>query len=157
MSVIDQETGVVIQDENGHEIPDQTRLEVPLGFKRPETLAEQVQRLVRHSVSEYAALHGAETFDEADDLELEDDFDPSTPYEVEFDPVLGRDITAADFKDHQKREWLREQYLLAERNAIRAEERQEAIDQAYQASRKKAAPTPTAPAAPPPAKPLEPS
>lgn len=120
----------------GREVPDPTPLELPLGFKRPETLAEQVQRLVRHSVSEYAALHGEETFEEADDLEIDDEFDPGTPYELEFDPILGREITAADFQDAQRRERLRDEYLRAERNAIRAEERQAAIDEAYQASRK---------------------
>lgn len=140
--------GVIRQDENGREVPDPRPVEMPLGMKRPETLAEQVQRLVRRQVSEYAAMHGHETFEEADDLEIDEDFDPSTPYELEFDPVLGREITAADFQDAQRREYLREQYLAAERNAIRAETRQEAIDEAYKASRKRPA---TPPADTPPA------
>lgn len=138
MSNIDPVTGEFRLNELGEEIPDPTPIEIPAGMKRPETLAEQVQRLVRRQVSDYAALHGHETFEEADDLEVDEDFDPFTPYETEFDPVLGRDITAADFKDAQKREWLREQYLLAERNAIRSEERQEAINEAYKAARRNA-------------------
>lgn len=146
---IDPVTGEFRLNERGEEIPDPTPIEVPAGMKRPETLAEQVQRLVRRQVSDYAALHGHETFEEADDLEMDDDFDPSTPYEVEFDPVLGRDLTAADFKDAQRREWLREQYLLAERNAIRAEERQEAINEAYKAARRKEVRQATSPAPPP--------
>lgn len=160
-TVMDPQTGEVLQDEHGREIPDPNPVEVPLGMKRPETLAEQVQRLVRTSVSAYAEMHGEETFAEADDLEVDDDFDPSTPYEVDFDPVLGRDITPADFMDAQKREWLRDQYMLAERNAIRSEARQEAIDEAHKAakanSRKMRSPTGTSPSTPPEATPASPA
>lgn len=148
--MITDENGVIRQDEKGREVPDPTPVEIPLGMKRPETLAEQVQRLVRRQVSEYAAMHGHETFEEADDLEVDDDFDPSTPYELEFDPVLGREITAADFQDAQRREYLREAYLKAERNAIRAETQQEAINEAYKAARKpKATSLPAIPSEPP--------
>lgn len=147
---IDKLTGEILLDSHGREIPDPTPLELPAGRKRPETLAEQVQRLVRHQVSAYAELHGHETFADADDLEVDDDFDPSSPFELEFDPILGREITAADFQDAQRREWLRDEYLRAERNAIRAEHRQEALDEAYKASRKKTPPAPPAPAPTPP-------
>jgi hypothetical protein len=129
-------TGELRQDDKGREIPDPNPIEIPAGMKRPETLAEQVQRLVRRQVSDYAAMHGKETFEEADDLEIDEEFDPSSPFELEFDPVLGREITAADFQDAQRREYLREQYLLAERNAIRAETRQDHLDEAYKAARK---------------------
>ena len=108
MSNIDPATGEVRLDEHGHELPDPRPMEVPLGMKKPETIAEVVQRLVRHQVSQYAAMNGMETFEEAEDVEVDDEFDPSTPYELDFDPVLGREITAADFQDAQKREWLRE-------------------------------------------------
>ncbi len=83
-------------DENGHEIPDPNPVAIPLNFKRPETLAEQIQRMVRTHVSDAAAQGGAETFEEADDFETGDDDDdePSTPYEMEFDPVLGREVSA---------------------------------------------------------------
>lgn len=152
---IDPATGEIRLDEKGREVPDQTPLEIPAGRKRPETLQEQVQRLVRHQVSAYAEMHGHESFADADDLEVDEDFDPSSPFELEFDPILGREITAADFQDAQRREWLRDEYLRAERNAIRAEHRQEALDEAYKASRKKPpatpAPAPTPPAAEKPA------
>lgn len=85
-------------DKNGHEVPDPKPLSIPMGYKRPETLQEQVQRLIRSSMSEYAALQDAETFEEADDFDIEDDeLDPSTPYEMEFDPVLGREVSPAEF------------------------------------------------------------
>lgn len=133
---IDHATGTVRQDEEGREIPDSTPLELPLGMKRPDTLAEQVQRLVRRQLSDYAALHGHESFEEAEDFDVDEDFDPSTPYEEEFDPILGKNLTPADFLDPERRDYLKEQYLQAERNAIRAQARQEAIDEAYKAAKK---------------------
>ncbi len=85
-------------NKDGHEVPDQTPLTLPSGFKRPETLAEQVQRLVRTHVSREAAAAGAETFDESEDFDVGDDIDPSSPYEAQFDPILGRDITAEEMR-----------------------------------------------------------
>jgi hypothetical protein len=85
-------------DAKGREVPDPKPLAIPMGYKRPETLQEQVQRLIRTSMSEYAALQGEETFEEADDFDIEDDpVDMSTPYEMEFDPVLGREVSPAEF------------------------------------------------------------
>lgn len=138
MSNIDNATGVFRLDENGHEILDPNPVEVPLGMKRPESLAEQVQRLVRTSISNHAAMHGLETFEESEDFDVGDDFDPSTPYEEQFDPVLGVNLTPADFQDPERREWLKNRYLQAERNAIRAQAERDAIDDAYKAARKSA-------------------
>lgn len=153
----DPQTGEVRLDERGHEIPDPNPVELPLGMKRPETLAEQVQRLVRTSMSAHAAMHGMETFEEAEDLEVDEDFDPYTPYEVEFDPVIGRNVTAADLMDPSKKDAYREAYLTAERNRIRSEEFQANLEEAYQTARKTAARRQSAPsssaAKPPPAEP----
>ncbi len=81
-------------DKHGHEIPDPTPRALPTGFKRPETLAEQIQRMVRTHVSVAAEQAGVETFSDADDFDTDDDDDdPSTPYEMEFDPVLGREVS----------------------------------------------------------------
>lgn len=112
---IDQRTGEIrqIMDEQGRELPDPTPLEVPVGFKRPETLAEQVRRLVRseHFNAEREAL-GEETFDEADDFDVDDDFDPSTPYEVFFDPVLNREVSPDEFQ--RNAEGYKKRYLQAQ-------------------------------------------
>lgn len=84
-------------DAHGHELPDTTPVALPLGFKTPETLAEQIQRLVRTNVSQEAANAGAETFEEADDFDIDEEdepFDQTSPYEMEFDPVLGREVSA---------------------------------------------------------------
>lgn len=136
MTNIDHDTGQIRLDNNGHEIPDPTPLELPVGFKKQETVAQMVQRLVRRDLSEYAERHGHETFAEADDFELEEDPDPFTPYETEFDPMLGRELTPADFKDPEKREHIKNLYAEAERNAIRSDALRDHIDELYRASRR---------------------
>jgi hypothetical protein len=131
---LNEETGelVQLQDGRGWEVPDPTPVAIPVtGVKKPLPLAEQVARLVRSETWNRALADGAETFAEADDFDVEDDFDPRTPYETEFDPTLGREVTPADFQNPERRDELRQAYLVAERNAIRAEERQRAIDEAY--------------------------
>lgn len=71
-------------DEYGNEIADETPLEVPLSFKKPLTLAEEVRRMVKNEMSQMAESQGAETFEEADDFEVEDEDDLAfmSPYEI---------------------------------------------------------------------------
>lgn len=71
---------------------------IPVGFQRPPTLQEQVQRFIRHEMSQAAANGGLETWEEADDFDVGDDYDPSSPHELVFDPELGKEIT----KDQQR-------------------------------------------------------
>ena len=67
---MDPETGEVLEtnvperrlDARGHETLDPNPVEVPVGFGKPDTLAEIVQRLVRHHVSAEAAAQGFESF-----------------------------------------------------------------------------------------------
>jgi len=71
-------------NERGQQIPDQTPIEVPLGWKRPETLTEQIRRLIRVQMSAAAVEEGKETFAEANDFDCGEE-DPEaylTPYEV---------------------------------------------------------------------------
>lgn len=73
--------------ERGREIPDPTPVAMPIGFKRPEALVDQIRRFVRRELSESAAGHGYETFEESDDFDIEDDddYDPQSPWELNFD------------------------------------------------------------------------
>ena len=112
---------------DGHEVPDPTPKALPVGFKRPETLAEQVQRLVRTSVSEHAAAHGMETFEEAEDFDTEDE-DPFTPYETHFDPILGKDLSPAEFRAAEAR--YRQRYLDAQREYFARLDRHEVLRRA---------------------------
>lgn len=88
--------GAARLDKMGREIVDPRPLEIPAGMKEPESLEAMVRRLVRDGVA-VAAIAGSgevETFEEAEDFDINDGtFDPSSPYEEVFDPVLGRGIT----------------------------------------------------------------
>lgn len=128
---------------DGWEVPNQTPLNLPLGFKRPETLAEQVQRLVRFSVSQYAASQGQETFEEADDFDCGDDSEPGSPYETFFDPVLGREITPAEFRAQEQR--FRAEYVEAQRKYFESLDRSEVLRRSPSHASGREAPPSTAP------------
>jgi len=74
-------------DNNGHEILSDKPMAIPVGFRRPPTLAEQVARLVRTERFKESLEHeDLETFEEADDFDIPDDpLDPTTPYEADYD------------------------------------------------------------------------
>lgn len=72
-----------MHDEKGREIPDQTPVALPIGWKAPPTLHEQIQRYIRNEVSRQAAEAGSESFEEADDFYVEDDPDMNSPYEID--------------------------------------------------------------------------
>lgn len=75
-------------DEYGREILNPIPMAPPVGYNRTPSLSEQIRSMVR---SECLALEaeaaGLETFEEADDFDVGDDFDPSSPYEEVFDPT----------------------------------------------------------------------
>lgn len=60
-------------DEKGREIPDPRPMAIPAGWDRPETLQDQIKRLIRVQLSQQAADTGQETFEEADDFDVPDD------------------------------------------------------------------------------------
>lgn len=93
--VIDDETGEVLQveqefpylNEEGAEVNDPTPVAPPVGYVRQPPLHEQIRDMVRSERMRQAAEEmGAETFEEADDFNVGDDYDPQTPYENDFDP-----------------------------------------------------------------------
>lgn len=114
-------------DENGREIPDPIAVEVPAGFKRPETLQEQIRRLVRsEQFNQSVSEQGMETFEEAEDFEIDDDmFDPHSPYEEVFDPILGRGITLQEF--HENQGVYEKRFIKAEQEAYKKMELSEAL------------------------------
>lgn len=115
-------------DSAGREIPDSRRPRLPIGFKKPESLAEQVQRLVRTHLSEHAQEQGAESFEDADDFDIDDDdSDPFSPYEMDFDPVLGREVSP-EMLNNEPEQW-RETYVRA---ALVDPETIAAAEKAYQ-------------------------
>lgn len=113
-------------DENGHEVPDPRPMQIPAGFKRPETLQEQVQRLIRGEMSRRAAEQGMETFEESEDFDIDDDaMDPRTPYEAIFDPVLGKEVTPQEM--HERGHVYRERFLKAQAEYFAEQDRQAEI------------------------------
>lgn len=69
-------------NEHGHEVPDPRPVARPLHVDVPETLAEMIQRMVRSQVSRQAEAVGFETFEDADDFDVGDDEELSSPYEL---------------------------------------------------------------------------
>lgn len=87
-------------DSNGHEVGDPLPVAMPLGMKEPETLAHKIQRMVKSHISAAADAAGYETFEEGDDFNVDDDMDPDSPFELEFDPILGREVSAQMMAEH---------------------------------------------------------
>lgn len=91
-------------DAHGNEVMDGTPFAVPIHLKRPPTLQEQVSRLVRSEAMRMeAARLGRESFEEAEDFDVDDDLDPRSPYEVNFDP-------AEQKKDFERYKTMKEEY-----------------------------------------------
>jgi len=71
---------------DGREKPDATPMAPPLGYKKQPTLHEQIRSMiVSERLRQEAMSLDAETLEEADDFEI-GDFDPTSPYEYNFDP-----------------------------------------------------------------------
>lgn len=94
-------------DELGREVPDPRPVSVPHGWQRPLTLQEEIRRYIRVEMSKQAAQDGEETFEEADDFDVEDEDDLASPYEIPegLPEVLGgvRDVDADPPPDPKKK------------------------------------------------------
>lgn len=64
----------------GQEVPDKTPIALPVGYSAPEPLEQMIARLVR-AESSRAHQQGKETFEEADDLELDDEPELNSPHQ----------------------------------------------------------------------------
>ena len=74
-------------NKDGHEILSDKPVSIPQGFKIPESLSDQIKRLVQHEKFRDAMGNAeSDTFAEADDFDVGDDYDPYSPYETVFDP-----------------------------------------------------------------------
>lgn len=90
-------------NEKGQEVLDPNPVAVPVGFRKPPSLHEMIAKYVR-AASEDAKNRDMDTFEEADDFEVGDDYDPQSPWEMEFDPLLGKEVTRAEkaYLDQQR-------------------------------------------------------
>lgn len=72
-------------DARGSEILDSIPMEPPLGFKSQPSMFDVMRKMIADREREIAQA-GYETPEEADDFDVDDDFDPTSPYEHNFDP-----------------------------------------------------------------------
>jgi len=94
--------GTHFLDEEGREIMDPTPIAPPVGYKRQPSMVEIVRDMIKSERLRLEAEHaGMESFEEADDFEV-DDYDPSSPYEEHFEPTplpeLRKKVAAAKSK-----------------------------------------------------------
>lgn len=62
-------------NDKGEEVLDPTPLAMPLGYRRPPSLAETISRMIRGEMSKVAQASGYESFEEADDFDVMDEND----------------------------------------------------------------------------------
>lgn len=77
--------------DSGREIPDPVPLAPPVGYRPQPSMVDIIRQQIRSAqLAQEAEAAGLETFEEADDFDVDDDFDPSSPYEEIFDPAPPR-------------------------------------------------------------------
>lgn len=75
-------------DSKGREVPDPIPVADEVPFATPISEYDRIRGLIRTEMSRAAASQQFETFEEADDFDLEDE-EWATPYEEVFDPGPG--------------------------------------------------------------------
>lgn len=71
----------------GKEYPNPVPLEPPIGYIQQEPLHVQIRRMVlSERMAQEADAAGMDTPEEADDFDVDDDYDPSSPWEEVFEP-----------------------------------------------------------------------
>lgn len=82
-----ERTQDIFLDTAGREIPDPTPMAPPVGYKKQPSMVDHIRSMVRSELlRQSVAAEGLETFEEAEDFDVGDDYDPTTPYEAVFDP-----------------------------------------------------------------------
>lgn len=81
---------------DGKLIPDPVPIAPPIGYKKQPSMVEIVRDMVRgERLAQAAREAGAETFQEAEDFDVEDDPpDMRSPFENQFDPPLSELLAA---------------------------------------------------------------
>lgn len=93
------------QSRDGKEIPSDVPMAPPVGFIKQPSMVEHMRAMVRGELLRQAAESaGMETFDEADDFEVEDDLVPCSGYENDdqFEPKAVAHARAAAEKADAK-------------------------------------------------------
>ena len=100
---------VPVHDEMGRELPDPVPVAPPVGWHKQPSMFDQIREMVRgEHVRMWAEAQGAETFEEAQDFDVEDEMFPTSEYEGEFEPM--EDLQARRQAAFRER-WLAEREL----------------------------------------------
>lgn len=91
---VDPTTTKAILTEDGAEDHSQSggKLYAALRITQQESLGDRVRALIQKELAEQAAAQGFESFQESDDFDIGDDYDPSTPYEEIFEGDVIKDM-----------------------------------------------------------------
>jgi len=75
-------------DEKGREILDGRPMEPPVGYNPQPSLMDKIRKMVHDAqIQRDLEKAGVETFDEANDFDVGDDYDPSSPWEQYYEPT----------------------------------------------------------------------
>lgn len=92
------------KDTKRYETLDNTPMAIPVGFKRPPSLQEQIRGLIRHERYQQLVNDGSiESLEEADDFDIDDDGDPPSRWEHEADETDFRQLIRQEEKNEQRR------------------------------------------------------
>lgn len=95
----------------GLEVPDPKPKEVPAGLRKHVPLNQRIRQMVQTEQWRLAQEKlGNETFEEADDFNVGDDYDPHSPYEEVFDPEDKKSFTEWQ-KELQNEKLMKEESL----------------------------------------------
>lgn len=90
VAAANSDEGLAFLNLMGQEVPDPTIIDPPLGYVPQPDLMELMRRMIRREMSEIVENTEFETFEEADDFDVDDDpVDYTSPYEEYFDPSPG--------------------------------------------------------------------
>nr|QJB19852.1 MAG: hypothetical protein [Microvirus sp.] len=83
-------------DERGREVVDGRPMEPPVGYNPQPSLMEKIRKMVHDAqIQRDLEKAGAETFDEANDFDIGDDYDPTSPWEQYYEPTPFEEFIAA--------------------------------------------------------------
>lgn len=80
-------------DKDGIEHPDPRPIEIPTRLRTPGRQVDRIRNMIRQEMSQAAAASGRESFEDADDFNMEE-VEFTSPYENEFEPEIPVDKSA---------------------------------------------------------------
>lgn len=85
---VDPRTGemVPVLSAEGAELPDPTPMAPPVGFRPSPPLHERIRAMVQDFYMQQQQRDQVESPEEADDFDVDEEMDPSAPYEYNFEP-----------------------------------------------------------------------